>query len=117
VRAAFSWTPASERLAAQAPAYPHAFPRTGVTQIRQRARHGVEVNWRHGDKQLVHRHLYDMAGVYLRYGPITVTALDGTENKGVEFPVPRRTSSPRASRIARKPSRPARPNGWPSWWT
>ena len=86
----FSWTPASERLAAQAPAYPHAFPRTGVTQILDNVRVTVwEVNWRHGDKQPVHRHLYDMAGVYLRYGPITVTALDGTENKGAEFPVPR----------------------------
>ena len=30
-----------------------------------------------------------MAGVYLRYGPITVTDLDGKENKGAEFPVPR----------------------------
>jgi len=77
-------------LRAQAPDYPHAFPRQGVTQILDNARVTVwEVNWRHGDKQPVHRHLYDMAGVYLRYGPITVTALDGTENRGAEFPVPR----------------------------
>ena len=70
--------------------YPHAFPRTGVTQILDNARVSVwEVNWRHGDKQPVHRHKYDMAGVYLRYGPITVTDLDGKENKGAEFPVPR----------------------------
>jgi hypothetical protein len=86
-----SSTPATERLAAQAGAqYPHAFPRAGVTQILDNVRVTVwEVNWRHGDRQPVHRHLYDMAGVYLRYGPITVTALDGTENKGAEFPVPR----------------------------
>lgn len=70
--------------------YPHAFPRKGVTQILDNARVSVwEVNWRHGDTQPVHRHKYDMAGVYLRYGPITVTDLDGKENKGAEFPVPR----------------------------
>jgi hypothetical protein len=85
----FSWTPASERLAAQAPAYPHAFPRAGVTQILDNVRVTVwEVNWRHGDKQPVHRHLYDMAGVYLRWGPITITDLDGRENKIPDFPVP-----------------------------
>lgn len=70
--------------------YPHAFPRKGVTQILDNARVSVwEVNWHHGDTQPVHRHKYDMAGVYLRYGPITVTDLDGKENKGAEFPVPR----------------------------
>ena len=70
--------------------YPHAFPREGVTQILDNDRVTVwEVNWHHGDTQPVHRHKYDMAGVYLRYGPITVTDLDGKENKGAEFPVPR----------------------------
>ncbi|MFN7977280.1 MAG: hypothetical protein U0P30_04035 [Vicinamibacterales bacterium] len=70
--------------------YPHAFPRKGVTQILDNDRVSVwEVNWRYGDKQPVHRHKYDMAGVYLRYGPITVTDLDGKENTGAEFPVPR----------------------------
>ena len=70
--------------------YPHAFPRKGVTQILDNDRVSVwEVNWRHGDTQPIHRHKYDMAGVYLRYGPITVTDLDGKENKGAEFPVPR----------------------------
>lgn len=78
------------RLAAQPDEYPHAFPRAGVTQIFDNTRVTVwEVNWRHGDRQPVHRHKYDMAGVYLRWGPITVTDLDGRENKGAEFPVPR----------------------------
>ncbi|MEZ5420877.1 MAG: hypothetical protein R2708_26540 [Vicinamibacterales bacterium] len=77
-------------LAAQTDDYPHAFPRQGVTQILDNVRVTVwEVNWRHGDRQPVHRHKYDMAGVYLRWGPITVTDLDGKENKGAEFPVPR----------------------------
>lgn len=77
-------------LRAQPGEYPHAFPRKGVTQILDNVRVTVwEVNWRHGDTQPVHRHLYDMAGVYLRWGPIVVTDLDGKENRGAEFPVPR----------------------------
>lgn len=77
---------------AQAPQqeYPHAFPRKGVTSLIDNARVGVwEVNWRHGDEQPYHRHRYDMAGVYLRYGPIVVTATDGTATSGAEFEVPR----------------------------
>jgi hypothetical protein len=70
--------------------YPHAFPRKGVTQMLDNPRVTVwEVNWRHGDEQPYHRHRYDMAGVYLRYGPIVVTALDGTVNTGQVFEVPR----------------------------
>jgi hypothetical protein len=76
--------------AAQQAEYPHAFPRKGVTQILDNIRVTVwEVNWRHGDQQPVHRHAYDMAGVYLRWGPITVTNLDGTAVQSPEFPVPR----------------------------
>jgi hypothetical protein len=77
---------------AQAPQqdYPHAFPRKGVTSLIDNPRVSVwEVNWRHGDEQPYHRHRYDMAGVYLRYGPIVVTAVDGTATAGAEFPVPR----------------------------
>jgi hypothetical protein len=78
------------RLSAQADEYPHAFPRKGVTQMLDNVRVTVwEVNWHHGDRQPVHRHKYDMAGVYLRYGPITVTGLDGKANQGAEFKVPR----------------------------
>lgn len=70
--------------------YPHAFPRTGTRQIVDNARVTVwEVNWQHGVKQPYHRHRYDMAGVYLRYGAITVTQLDGTATSGQEFEVPR----------------------------
>lgn len=83
-------TAAAPRLGAQAGEYPHAFPRKGVTQLIDNARVTVwEVNWHHGDAQPVHRHRYDMAGVYLRWGPIVVTDLDGKENRGAEFPVPR----------------------------
>ncbi len=77
-------------LDAQGTQYPHAFPRKGVTQLFDNPRVTVwEVNWRHGDTQPVHRHLYDMAGVYLRFGIITVTDLDGKATTGAEFPIPR----------------------------
>lgn len=86
--AALVWV--APRLVAQGDEYPHAFPRKGVTQILDNARVTVwEVNWIHGVPQPIHRHKYDMAGVYLRYGAITVTGLDGTANTGAEFPVPR----------------------------
>jgi hypothetical protein len=61
-----------------------------VTQILDNARVTLwEVNWLRGVPQPIHRHKYDMAGVYLRYGPITVTGLDGKAVEGAEFPVPR----------------------------
>jgi hypothetical protein len=70
--------------------YPHAFPRAGTRQILDNDRVTVwEVNWQHGVKQPFHRHKYDMAGVYLRYGIITVTQLDGTASSGQTFEVPR----------------------------
>jgi len=70
--------------------YPHAFPRAGTKQIVDNARVTVwEVNWRHGVAQPYHRHRFDMAGVYLRYGEITVTRPDGTATTGQAFDVPR----------------------------
>lgn len=70
--------------------YPHAFPRTGTRQILDNARVTVwEVNWPHGVPQPIHRHRYDMAGVYLRFGVITVTTPDGTASNGQPFEVPR----------------------------
>jgi hypothetical protein len=71
--------------------YPHAFPRAGVTKLVDNERINVwEVNWITGVKQPIHRHRYDMAGVYLRYGPITVTRPDGTTNPpSAPFEIPR----------------------------
>lgn len=70
--------------------YPHAFPRAGTRQILDNGRVTVwEVNWQHGVKQPYHRHKYDMAGVYLRYGVITVTNPDGSATSGQTFEVPR----------------------------
>lgn len=70
--------------------YPHAFPRTGVTKLFDTERVTVwEVNWIHGVKQPIHRHLYDMAGVYLRFGEITVTTPEGKATTGQAFDIPR----------------------------
>ncbi len=70
--------------------YPHAFPRAGVTQLLDNERVTMwEVNWKNGVKQPIHRHRYDMAGVYLRYGRITVTTPEGKATTGAPFDVPR----------------------------
>ena len=71
--------------------YPHAFPRTGVTQLFDNERVTAwQVHWKRDVPQPIHRHRYDMAGVYLRYGPIRVTRPDGTESpQRPPFDVPR----------------------------
>lgn len=70
--------------------YPHAFPRAGVTRVFDNPRVTVwEVNWIHGTEAPIHRHLYDMAGVYLRYGEVTVTRPDGVATSTPPFEVPR----------------------------
>ncbi len=71
--------------------YPHAYPREGVNKILENERGIVwDVHWLPGIPQPYHRHQYDMAGVYLRYGPITVTQLDGSVNpQRPPFAIPR----------------------------
>jgi hypothetical protein len=70
--------------------YPHAFPRVGTTQLFDNERVTIwEVNWKNSVAQPVHRHRYDMAGVYLRYGRITVTTPEGKATTGEPFDVPR----------------------------
>jgi hypothetical protein len=62
-----------------AQSYPHAFPRDGVTKLFDNERITIwEVLWKTGGPQPpMHRHLYDLAAVYLRSGPIRVTTPDG----------------------------------------
>ncbi|MBZ5604255.1 MAG: hypothetical protein LAO79_18290 [Acidobacteriia bacterium] len=74
--------------------YPHAFPRTGTVKPFENDRVTVwEVNWLKGVMQPVHRHRYDMAGVYLRFGQITVTGPDepvpASPKPGPVFEIPR----------------------------
>lgn len=76
---------------ASADEFPHAYPRTGVTSLFENERvFAWDVHWIHDIEQPYHRHRYDMAGVYLRYGPIRVTALDGTVSPiSPPFDIPR----------------------------
>ena len=76
--------------------YPHAYPRKGATQVFENDRVIVwEVNWLKNIPQPIHRHLYDMAGVYLRYGFINVTTPEGKVNPSNHFDVPRPYFQPR----------------------
>jgi hypothetical protein len=78
-------------LAAYAEEYPHAFPRTGVTKLFDNERVTAwEVHWKRDIPQPIHRHQFDMAGVYLRYGPIRVTSPEGAVSpQRPAFDVPR----------------------------
>src|SRR5262245_29736017 len=71
--------------------YPHAFPRTGTKQLFDNERVTAwEVIWKKDVPQPIHRHRYDMAGVYLRYGPIRVTSPEGAVSpQRPPFEVPR----------------------------
>jgi hypothetical protein len=71
--------------------YPHAFPRAGTTQLFDNTRVTAwEVHWLKDIPQPIHRHRYDMAGVYLRYGPIRVTSPEGVVSpERPPFEVPR----------------------------
>lgn len=69
--------------------YPHAFPREGVKKLFENDRITIwEVNWIKNVPQPFHRHLYDMAGVYLRYGHVQITTLDGKVTQGFYFEPP-----------------------------
>jgi hypothetical protein len=70
--------------------YPHAYPRKGATKVFENDRVIVwEVNWLKNIPQPIHRHLYDMAGVYLRWGFINVTTPEGKVSPSNKFDVPR----------------------------
>jgi quercetin dioxygenase-like cupin family protein len=70
--------------------YPHAFPRPGATLLLENERVLVwEVVWPDGAPQVYHRHQYDMTGVFLRWGPLRVTRLDGSFAESLEpFEIP-----------------------------
>ncbi len=70
--------------------YPHAFPRPGVIKLLENERVIVwEATWPDGAPQVYHRHRYDMTGVFLRWGPLRVSRLDGSFTDSLEpFEVP-----------------------------
>jgi len=58
--------------------YPHAFPRDGSSKIFENNRVIVwDATWLNNVPQPYHRHRYDLTGVFLRWGPLKVTRLDG----------------------------------------
>jgi len=70
--------------------YPHAYPRIGVRGLFENDRvYAWDVIWLPNIEQPYHRHQYDLAAVYLRWGPIRVTQLDGSYNPPNEFEIPR----------------------------
>lgn len=70
--------------------YPHAYPRKGATMVFENPRVIVwEVHWLQNVPQPIHRHMYDMAGVFLHYGFINVTTPEGKVTPSGPFEVPR----------------------------
>ena len=75
---------------AAAQSYPHAFPRQGATKLFENDRVMVwDATWPIGVDQPIHQHKYDMVVVFLRYGKIKVTGLDGNARTAASFEVPR----------------------------
>jgi hypothetical protein len=75
---------------AASPSYPPPYPREGTTRLIDNQRVLVwDVTWPKGAPPLMHRHPYDMTGIYYWPGARTITPLDGT----------RRTSTTDAGRI------------------
>jgi len=78
-------------VSASAQKYGPAFPRDGAVKLFENDRVAIwHIVWKNGVKQPIHQHWYDMAGVFLNFGPITVTSPDGLAKPSAEpFPVPR----------------------------
>ncbi len=61
---------------------PHAFPREGAKQLFDNERVTIwDVTWIKGEPSPMHRHKYDLVGVYLVGSPIKVTMPDGTSRE------------------------------------
>jgi quercetin dioxygenase-like cupin family protein len=61
---------------------PHAFPREGAKQVFDNERVTIwDVTWLKGKPSPMHRHKYDLVGVYLVGSPIKVTMPDGTSRE------------------------------------
>lgn len=66
---------------------PHAFPRDGATQLFDNERVTIwDVTWIKGEPSPMHRHRYDLVGVYLVGSAITITMPDGTARESVVDP-------------------------------
>jgi hypothetical protein len=66
--------------AGQSQSYPPPFPRAGTKGLLDNERVQVwDVSWPKGMPAVMHRHLYDMTGLYYWPGDRVITALDGTK--------------------------------------
>lgn len=69
-------------VALQTAELPHAFPREGARQVFDNERVTIwDVTWIKGKPSPMHRHKYDLVGVYLVGSPIKVTMPDGTSRE------------------------------------
>ena len=60
--------------------YPPPYPRAGTTALIDNARAQVwDVSWPKGQPAPLHRHLYDMTGLYYWPGDRVITSVDGTK--------------------------------------
>lgn len=66
---------------------PHAFPRPGAVQLLDNERVSMwDVTWLKGKPSPMHRHRYDLVGVYLVGSAIKVTLPDGTSRESTVEP-------------------------------
>lgn len=66
---------------------PHAFPREGAVQLLDNARVTMwDVTWLKGKPSPMHRHRYDLVGVYLVGSTIRVTPLSGLSGESTVEP-------------------------------
>ena len=73
--------------------YPPALPRKGATKLLENNCVTIwDVTWPIGVDQPIHEHTYDNALIFLRYGKIKVTSLDGKVTISEPFEVPRPAS-------------------------
>ncbi len=95
---------------------PHAYPREGVRTLFENDRvFAWDVTWLTDVQQPFHRHRYPLTAVYLRYGPIRITLLDGTENPQTPpFEIPRPYYQPAG--ITHREEMVDFPEGTPERW-
>jgi hypothetical protein len=71
-------------LFAQRTDLPPPFPRTNATKLLETERINVwDVVWPRDQPTALHRHIYDQVGTYYAPGGRVITALDGTERRGM----------------------------------
>jgi hypothetical protein len=71
-------------LAAHQQDLPPPFPRTNATRLLETDRINVwDIVWPKGQPTALHRHVYDQVGTYYARGGRLITAIDGTERRGM----------------------------------